>query len=171
MQIKVLFLLLISSTYALAAAAPIGESDFVYRVINATIFFAILYYLLNDTIRNFFKGRSEEIASRLDEVSKKLQASKQARKDAQLELEKAKAKAVEIVENAKKECQHIAAKIEDQSDNDVANLQKAYDEKLKLERSKITKETVEEILEELLGDDVASIDQEKFIKLVGKKVA
>jgi F-type H+-transporting ATPase subunit b len=171
MHIKILFLTVLSSTYALAAAAPLAESDFVYRVINATIFFSILYYLLNDTVRNFFKGRTEEIANRLEEVSKRLQASKQARKDAQLELEKAKAKAIEIVENAKKECQLVANKIEQQSEIDVQNLDKAYQEKLKLERSKVTKEIVEEILEELLGDDVASIDQEKFIKLVSKKVA
>lgn len=171
MQLKAILLFFTFSTYALAASTPLGESDFFYRVINASIFFGILYYLLNDLVRNFFKDRTASIASRLDEVSKKLQASKQARKDAQLELEKAKAKAVEIVENAKKECQFIASKIEQQCDNDVKNLDKSYDEKLKLERSKVTKEVVEEILEELLSEDVASIDQEKFIKLVQKKVA
>jgi len=171
MQTKAILLFFTFSTFALAASTPIGESDFIYRVINATIFFGILYYLVNDVVRNFFKNRTASIASKLDEVSKKLQASKQARKDAQLELEKVKAKAAEIVENAKKECQLIASKIEAQCDDDLKNLEKAYDEKLKLEKAKVTKEVVREILDELLSEDVASIDQEKFIKLVQKKVA
>ncbi|MGM0622536.1 MAG: F0F1 ATP synthase subunit B [Campylobacterota bacterium] len=171
MQLKALLLLVTFSTFSFAAAAPLGESDFFYRVVNVAIFVGILYYLINDKVREFFKERTAKIAGRLDEVSQKLQASKQQRKDAQLELEKAKARSVEIVENAKKECQFIATKVEEQSDVDIKNLEKAFDEKLKLERSKVTKEVVNEIMEELLSEDIASIDQEKFIKLVQKKVA
>jgi F-type H+-transporting ATPase subunit b len=171
MHLKVLLLLTVSATYALAAAAPISESDFFYRVINAAIFFGILYYLIADTVKNFFKNRSSEIAQRLEEVSKKLQASKQAKKDAQLALDQSRARATQIIENAKKECQLISKKHEEQTRQDILNLQKAHEEKLKLEQSKVTKEVVQEILDELLEQDVAGIDHEKFVKLVQKKVA
>ncbi len=171
MQLKVLLLLIFSSTYALAATAPISESDFFYRVINAAIFVGILYYLIADIVKNFFKNRSQEIAQRLEEVNKKLQASKQAKKDAQVALDQSKTRATQIVESAKKECQLISKKYEQQAEQDIINLQKAHEEKMKLERSKITKEVVKEIMEELLDQDIAGIDQEKFVKLVQKKVA
>ena len=171
MQIKALIIFLSFTTYAFAADAPLFESDFFYRVFNVTIFLSILYYLVNDIVRKFITDRTKRIAARLDEVSDKLKASKQARKDAQLHLEQSKAKAVEIVENAKKECQYIAKKIEEQSDNDVANLEKSLEDRQKLERSKITTEVVEQVMNELLQEDIASIDQETFIKLVQKKVA
>ncbi len=171
MQLKALLLMMSVSSLALAAGAPLSESDFVYRVINFTIFAAILYYFLADVVRNFFKNRREEISARLDEVSKRLQASKQAKKDAQIALEESRERAAEIIETAKKECQLIAAKFEEQAENDIKNLEKAFEGKLKLEQGKVTKEVVSEVLDELLKDDAASIDEEKFIKLVSKKVA
>ncbi len=39
------------------------ETDFLPRVFNFVIFAALLYYLLANPIKNFFKGRSEGIAA------------------------------------------------------------------------------------------------------------
>jgi len=59
------------------------ESDFWPRVINFTIFAALLWYLLANPIKNFFVGRKEGIASQLKEIEEKLQAAKNEKKEAQ----------------------------------------------------------------------------------------
>ena len=168
---KKLLLISIISSIVMASDVSISNSDFVPRVINFLIFAGILYYLIADAIKGFFSSRREDISNKLDEVSKRLQASKQAKKDAQLALEDAKEKAIELVEITKKECQLIAKRYEEQTEQDLKNLQKQHDDKMDVERSKVTKQVVTEVLEEILKDEATNHDKEKFIKLVAKKVA
>jgi F-type H+-transporting ATPase subunit b len=51
------------------------ENDFWPRVVNFTIFASLLYYLVANPIRDFFKGRSAGIATQLSEIEEKLQAA------------------------------------------------------------------------------------------------
>ena len=41
-----------------AEASGSGETDIFWRVINFAIFFGLLYYLLADKIKEFFKNRN-----------------------------------------------------------------------------------------------------------------
>ncbi len=63
------------------------ETDYIPRIFNFTIFVGILYYLLANPIKNFFKGRKEGIANQLKEIEAKLQASKDEKKEAEARVE------------------------------------------------------------------------------------
>ena len=63
------------------------ETDFWPRVFNFVIFASLLYYLLANPIKNFFKGRTEGISAQLNEIEMKLQAAKDEKKEAQNRLE------------------------------------------------------------------------------------
>jgi len=76
----VLFSLLILPAIALASAgesegsrylAQTGrETDFWPRVVNFTIFAALLYYLIANPIKNFFQERRESIANKLKQIDR-----------------------------------------------------------------------------------------------------
>ena len=59
------------------------ETDYWPRVVNFTIFAALMYYLLAGPLKKFFKDRKEGIASSLREIEEKLQAAKDEKKEAQ----------------------------------------------------------------------------------------
>ena len=56
-------------------------------------------------------------------------------------------------------------------ENDIANLEKHFDEKVKVETRKAKKEVVSEVLEELLGTDNIELTQDELSNIVLKKVA
>ena len=58
------------------------ETDFLPRAVNFIIFASLLYYLIANPIKNFFKGRTEGIAAQLNEIETKLQAAKDEKKEA-----------------------------------------------------------------------------------------
>ena len=87
------------------------ESDFFPRVLNFVIFAALLYYLLANPIKDFFKGRSEDIAEQLNEIEEKLQAAKDEKKEAQTRLDSSEKKAKHIIADAKAEAVILAEKI------------------------------------------------------------
>jgi F-type H+-transporting ATPase subunit b len=62
------------------------SSDFFPRIFNFLIFAGLLYYLIAEPVRDFFRGRREEIASQLKEIESRLQEAKEARKAAEQAL-------------------------------------------------------------------------------------
>ena len=79
------------------------EDDFWPRVFNFTIFAGILFYLLKNVIVDFFKNRKAGIAKQLTEIEERLQAAKEAKKEAEVKFKESQKKAKEIVGDAKKE--------------------------------------------------------------------
>jgi len=147
------------------------ETDFFPRVFNFVIFASLLYYLLANPIKNFFKERKEGIASQLKEIEEKLQAAKDEKKDAQARLNDSEQKASQIVDDAKKEASLLAQKIVDANANDLGNLEKQLEEKISLEERKSVREVIDQILSENITKDDILLDEGKVIDIIAKKVA
>jgi len=146
-------------------------NDYYQRIFNFAIFAGILYYLLANPIKEFFKGRQEGIANQLKEIEAKLQASRDLQKEAEARVVESKAKAVEIVDTAHKEAVILKTKIEEKNKNEIEILHKTFDEKITLEERKVVRETVDAILSENISKDDIHLDEKKVINLIDKKVA
>ncbi len=170
---KLLLLLGLALTPMVLAASEGAETDYdiVQRTVNFIIFAGILWYLLADKLKAFFAGRTASIQAELDKVQDTLKASQDKVEDAAKKLEEAKTLANEIVENAKNDVDSVKQRVSDAVDAEIANLEKGFDEKVKIETSKAKKQIVSEVLEELLNSDNVSITQEELANIVLKKVA
>ena len=147
------------------------DYDIVQRTVNFIIFAGILWYLLADKIKAFFAGRTASIQAELDKVEETLKASQDKVDDAAKKLEEAKALASEIVEGAKADVDSVKQKVAEAVEAEIANLDKNFDEKIKVETSKAKRQIVSEVLEELLSSDNISLSQEELANIVLKKVA
>lgn len=156
---KIVALLGLFSAFAFASEAAAHTTDIIPRTINFLIFVAILWYLVGNKAINFFKERKNKIASRLQEIEEKLKESKARKEALKAELENSKIKAKEIIEDAKKEAQYLDNKIKAQTEEEIALLQKHFEEFKVLESKKIKKECVKEFLEETLKDVHISSDE------------
>jgi len=148
-----------------------GGTDFFPRLVNFIIFVAILYYFAAEPVKNFFKGRTADIASRLEEVQERLKATKKAKEDALAQYEAAQQTAEEIIEAAKKECKLLAKKMDEQLNNELENLEKLQQEKMEVEKRQLVRRSVSEVLAELFKGDAIAMDEKKFVNLIMKKVA
>ena len=147
------------------------ETDFLPRIINFTIFASLLYYLLANPIRDFFKGRKEGINAQLKEIEEKLQSAKDEKKDAQSRLNESEKKAEQIIADAKKEAVLLAKKIADANHNDLDNMSRAFEEQIALEERKSAREAIDEILSKNIVNDDITLDEKKVVDIIAKKVA
>ena len=148
-----------------------SNSDFWYRVINFSIFAGLMYYLVANPIKDFFKGRQVGIANQLKEIEEKLQASKDAAKTAEAQLETNKAKAKEIVSDSVSEAKILAENIAKKNETVLSAMDKQLDEKMEVERNKMAKETISALLNDGISNDDIAIDESKVVSLISKKVA
>jgi len=147
------------------------ENDFWPRVVNFTIFAALLYYLVANPIKNFFKDRSAGIAAQLSEIEEKLQAAKDEKKEAEARLEASEKKAEEILVDAQAEAVLLAEKIAVANENELKQLEKQLEEKMSLEERKSARDTIDEVLSENITADDINIDVNKVVDIIAKKVA
>lgn len=168
MKIKYI-LFLLSPTLLLASGG--GETDILPRAINFIIFAAILYYLLADHVKVAYKGRIAGIADRLDSIQTKVKESFNAKENALSKVEVAKSSAKTLIETSKKEAQLLVDKVQSDTKQELLNLEKAYQEKIEIERRKMTREVVNSVLDEIFAEDAVSLDKEELVKIVMKKAA
>ncbi len=147
------------------------DSDFLYRVLNFSIFAGLLYYLVANPIKAFFIGRSEGIANQLEEIEAKLQASKNARLEAEENLVKAEEKAKELVADAVNEAKILAANIAEKNATLLSQLEKQALEKQELETKKAMRSTIDSVLNDGITNDDITIDESKVVSLISSKVA
>ena len=147
------------------------ETDFWPRVFNFVIFASLLYYLLANPVKNFFKGRTEGIAAQLNEIEMKLQAAKDEKREAQKRLEESEKRAEEIIADAKAEAVILAEKIAKANENELAILDKQFEEKVALEERKSAREAIDEILSDNITNDDIMLDEAKVVEIISKKVA
>ena len=147
------------------------NSDFFYRVFNFTIFAGLVYYLVANPIKEFFVGRSEGIANQLKEIEEKLQASKDAKKDAEANFAKAESKAKEIVADAGDEAKVLSSNIADKNDASLEMMAKQAVDKQTLESKKATRSTIDNLLNDGFENDDIAVDEAKVVSLISKKVA
>ncbi len=168
---KLLILGLALAPLALFASSEGAETDIVQRTVNFIIFAGILWYLLADKIKAFFADRTASIQAELDKVQDTLKASQDKVEDAAKKLEEAKTLAAEIVETAKGDIESVKQKVAESVETEIANLDKGFDEKIKVETSKAKRQIVSEVLDELLSSDNVSLTQDELVNIVIKKVA
>lgn len=147
------------------------ESDFKYRVLNFAIFAGLVYYLVANPIKAFFKGRSDDISNQLKEIEEKLKASKNERALAEENLVKAEKKAEEIIADAGKEGKLLASAITEKNENSLALLDKHLEEKKEVEVKKATKATIDAVLNGGFDNSDINVDETKVVSLISKKVA
>lgn len=163
----------------LAALAPVAlfansegaETDIIQRTVNFIIFAGVLWYLLADKIKAFFADRTASIQAELDKVQDTLKASQDKVEEATKKLEEAKTLAAEIVTAAKADVDSVKKRVSDAVDAEIVNLEKAFDERIKVETSKTKRQIVSEVLDELLSSDNVSLTQDELANIVLKKVA
>ncbi len=169
----VLLLLLPLFAFASAGAegSSSGETDIFWRLINFLIFFGILYYLLADKIKGYFKGRESGIAGRLSEVEEKLKEAKAQKEAAAQKAKDAEKTAADLLDAAKKEAELMTSKIHETLLHDKALLEKNHTERVEIEAKKMKKEVVNEVLEEMFASESATISNDDLLNIIKKKVA
>ena len=146
-------------------------SDFLFRVLNFSVFAGLIYYLAANPIKEFFLGRSAGIAKQLEEIDAKLQASKNERLLAEENLVKAEKKAKEIVLDAGNEAKVLSGNIAEKNDAVLTQLEKQATEKQALEAKKATRATIDSLLNDGFGNDDITVDEAKVVSLISNKVA
>ncbi len=148
-----------------------SETDIIPRVINFAIFASILYYLLAKPIKDYFNGRTNEIADRLTAIQDKLKESRNEKDMASQKLKDCELTANEITETAKVEADMLVGKIEQNLITDLNNLQKSHDERVDSQTKKMTKETVSEIVEDIFAKGKVDLNSADLLNIIKKKVA
>lgn len=145
--------------------------DIIERTINFLIFFGILYYLLANRIKDAYNARINGIADKLENVQNVLKKSAQKREDAKKRVQKAKDDAKTLQETSKKELQILVTKMQDELNNELANLEKSHQDRVLMERRRMKREIVSEVLSEMFEGDTLALDRKEFVNIILKKVA
>lgn len=169
MKLKYTFLLLLP-TFLLAGGGD-GGTDIVERTINFSIFAAILYYLIADKAKEFFTGRTKDIADRLSSLEAKVQETKDLKDEATAKVETAKKSSKEIIELAHKEVEMQSSKLKESFENDVKYLEKSYEDKKEILQKKMTGEVVSEVIGDLFADGGVTLGEDELVNIINKKVA
>ncbi len=167
------FMLLLLPVVMFAAGSTDGdrETDIVPRVINFVIFASILYYLIAKPLKEYFTGRTNEIADRLSSIQDKLKESKEAKEQALAGVKDADKKAIDIIETAKKEAQLLSDKISQNLEKELENLQKSHNDRIQMEEKKMVQAVTKEVIDEMFESGKVDLSNSDFLNIIKKKVA
>jgi len=168
---RILVLLLMISTYALASEVKDGGSDIVQRTVNFILFAGLVWYLVGEPIKKYFTSRSQGIADELKKVQEKLDESIALKKEALAKISDAEKFAQELAESSKKENKMIYDALLAQGETELETLTKQNISKKEFEERKMVREVVEEIVTETLSQSADSFDKEAMANVILKKVA
>ncbi|WP_457747638.1 F0F1 ATP synthase subunit B [Sulfurimonas sp.] len=168
---RILVLMLMISTYALASEAEHGTTDIVQRTVNFILFAGLVWYLVGEPVKNYFASRSQGIADKLKEVQKKLDESIALKKEALAKISEAEKFAQELVVSSKKENKIINDNIMSQCDTELEALVKQAESKKEFEERRMVREVVEDVLHATLAQSSESFDKEAMASVILKKVA
>ncbi len=168
---RILVLLLMISTYALASEAEHAGSDIVQRTVNFILFAGLVWYLVGEPVKNYFTSRSQGIADELKKVQEKLDESIALKKEALAKISEAEKFAEELANSSKKENKIIHDGIMTQGETELENIVKQSLSKKEFEERKMVREVVEYIVNETLSQSADSFDKEAMANVILKKVA
>ena len=171
---KIIFTLMVMSGYAFASAHGAeaeASTDIVQRTVNFLIFAGIVYYLIAEPIKNYFIGRSEDIASELEKVQERLRDSKDAKAVATQDVADAKEFAETLMVNAKKENKLLNDKVMKQCEVDMENMFQQNVALMNFEKRDMTRGMVSEVVGEILKGAETSLDEKTMAEIIIKKVA
>jgi len=168
---RILVLVLMISTYALASEAEHAGTDIVQRTVNFLLFAGLIWYLVGEPVKNFFAARSQGIADELKKVQEKLDESVTLKKEALAKISEAEKFAQELAENTKKENKILNDSIMQQCEADLESLVKQYATKKEFEQRNMVREVVENVISETLDQSSDIFEREAMANVILKKVA
>ena len=168
---RILVLILMVSTYALASEAGQGSTDIVQRTVNFLLFAGLVWYLVGEPVKNYFASRSQSIADDLKKVQEKLNESVVLKKEALAKISEAEKFAEDLAVTSKKENKIINDNIMNQCDGELEALQKQHNSLKDFEQRKMVRGVVENIVGETLSQSSESFDKEAMANVILKKVA
>ena len=166
-----MLLLLPVVVLASGSAEGEGKTDIVPRVINFVIFASILYYLIAKPIKDYFTGRTTEIADRLTSIQDKLKESKNEKEKALQSVKDADETAADIIATAKKEAEMLSQKVADNLKKDLESLEKAHSDRVAVEEKKMSREVVNDVVGEMFDGGKIDLKNDDFLNIIKKKVA
>jgi len=168
---RIIVLMLMISTIALASGAENAGTDIVQRTVNFLLFAGLIWYLIAEPVKNFFASRSQAIADEMKKVQDKLKETGALKKEALAKITDAEKFAEELALNSKKENKIINDSIIAQCDVDLEILSKQQIVLMEFEQRKMVSNVVEEVLKEVLDKSSDSFDKESMANVILKKVA
>ncbi len=147
------------------------SSDFFPRLFNFIIFAGLVYYLVAEPIRSFFKNRKEKIAEQLSEIERRLQEAKEAKKAAQKSLQESEKRAQEIIEDGKKEAKILAKRYKELGEKELATLEAQYKERMETEERRMIREGIVSLLDENIALEDIPLRASQVVDTLAKKVA
>ncbi len=168
---RIIVLMLMISTYALASGAEHSGTDIVQRTVNFLLFAGLIWYLVGEPVKNFFAGRSQGIAEQLKKVQDKLDESARLKKEALAKISESEKFAEELVASSKKENKVLNDNIMAQCDIDLETLVKQHTSKKEFEQRNMVRDVVESIITETLNQSSEIFDREAMANVILKKVA
>jgi len=168
---RIIVLMLMISTIALASDAEHAGTDIVQRTVNFLLFAGLVWYLVAEPIKNFFAGRSQDIANEMQKVQDKLKESVDLKKAAQSKITDAEKFAEDLVVVSKKENKILNDNIMSQCEVDLENLSKQQNTAMDFEQRKMVRSVVEDTLDEVLSQSSDGFDKEAMANVILKKVA
>jgi len=168
---RIIVLMLMISTIALASDVEHAGTDIVYRTVNFLLFFGLVWYLVAEPIKNFFAGRSQGIADEMQKVQDKLKESVDLKKAAQSKITDAEKFAEDLVVASKKENKILNDNIMSQCEVDLENLSRQQNTAMDFEQRKMVRSVVEDTLDEVLSQSSDGFDKEAMANVILKKVA
>ena len=168
---RILVIMLMMTTFALASEAEHGGSDIVQRTVNFILFAGLVWYLVADPIKNFFTSRSQSIADDLEKVQARLKESAALKQEAEEKVVEAEKIAQELIASAKKESKILNDNVMNQCDVELEALVKQHASKMDFEKRAMVRGVVEDILQETLSQSADGFDKEAMANVILKKVA
>ncbi|MCF6173615.1 MAG: F0F1 ATP synthase subunit B [Campylobacteraceae bacterium] len=164
-------LLLVIPAILLGSQSGEQATDIIPRTINFIIFAAILYYLAAKPIKDFFVGRSNSIADKLNLIQEKLKATNREKEEAKEQIAKAKISAKSIFETINQEIELQKTKIQEDLEQEINNLDKSFKDHQDIEKRKMTRKVISEVLDVVFEEDNLSLKKDELLNIVMKKVA
>lgn len=168
---KHLFIFLSFLPSIIFAAGGSGDYDILPRTVNFLIFAAILVYLLKNPAKSFYQNRIAKIASRLEDIQKRVLDSKNKKLEMMKQLEDAKKEAAGAVEFAQKEAQILSQKIKEETKNELLLLERYFEEQKDYEQRKMQKEVVASVLSQMFDAKDNELSQDEILAIMLKKVS
>ena len=168
---RILVIMLMISTCALASSAEHADTDIVQRTVNFLIFAGLIWYLVAEPVKSYFAARSQGIADELQKVQDKLNETIALKKDALAKISDAEKFAEELAVVSKKENKILNDNIMKQCEVDLEILSKQHVALMEFEQRKMVRTVVEDVINEVLSQSSDGFDKEAMANVILKKVA
>lgn len=168
---RILVIMLMLTTYAMASEAGHEGSDILQRSVNFVIFAGLVWYLIAEPVKNYFTSRSQGIADELQKVQDRLNESITLKKEALGKISEAEKFVEELKEASKKENKILNDAIMSQCEVDLEILSAQQKSLMEFEQRRMVREVVEETLDTVLTQSSEDFDKEAMANVILKKVA